>query len=154
MIKLAAGCALAACWTLAVAEPGTSAEELLGDANRVLQQLDAEQYAQVWQDAAPFVQARTSREPLVNLTRPSSQALGAVSMRGLASITRIRYTNVASVPDGLYANADYATTLASGRTVFERVSYQLESDVHWRLTAYVPRQSQGDASGPLPIAKS
>ena len=45
------------------------------------------------------------------------------------------------MPDGLYANLDYATTLTSGATVFERLSFRLD-DGRWHLTGYVPRQSQ------------
>jgi hypothetical protein len=142
LIRFAAACALAACYTLAVAEPGTSADELLGDATSVLQQVDSEQYAEVWQSLAPFVQARASQAQFVDSIRQSRQALGAVSKRGWASVTRIRYTHVTGVPDGLYANVDFATTLASGKSMFEKVSFQLQTDGQWRLTGYSPRQSQ------------
>ncbi|WP_429441927.1 DUF4019 domain-containing protein [Paraburkholderia sp. GAS33] len=153
MIRLAAACALATCCTLAVAEPGTSADELLADATRVLQQVDSEHYVEVWQGMAPFMQAKLSQEQFANLVRQSRQALGAVSKRGWASVTRIRYTNVAGVPDGLYANVDFATTLASGRTLFEKVSFQLENDGQWRLTGYIPRQSQDIGSSNSPGAE-
>ena len=70
------------------------------------------------------------------------QSVGAVRHRGWAQITRIRYTNASTPPDGLYANVDYATTLTSGATMFEKLSFRREDDGHWRLTGYVPRSSQ------------
>ncbi|WCM22560.1 DUF4019 domain-containing protein [Paraburkholderia bryophila] len=152
-IKFAAACAFAACYTLAAAEPGTSADELLADATRVLQQVDSGHYAEVWQGVAPFIQARTSQEQFVDSVRQSRQVLGTVSKRGWASVTRIRYTSVNGVPDGLYANVDFATTLASGKTMFEKVSFQLQNDGQWRLAGYSPRQSQDMGSDTSPVGK-
>jgi hypothetical protein len=144
--KFATACLLAAQCTFAVAEPGTSADELLADATRVLQQVDSERYAEVWQGVAPFIQAKVSQEQFVNSVRQSRQAVGTVSKRGWAAVTRIRYMSVTHVPDGLYANVDFSTTLASGQTVFEKVSFQLQSDGQWRLAGYSLRQSQGIGS--------
>jgi hypothetical protein len=139
--------------TPAVAEPGTSADELLADATSVLQQVDSEHYAEVWQGLASFTQAKISQEQFVNSVRQSRQALGAASTRGWASVTRIRHTNVIGVPDGLYANIDFATTLASGQIVFEKVSFQLQKEGQWRLTGYSPRQSQDMGSDTSVVGK-
>ena len=146
MVKVAVTCALAACCTLVVAEPGTSADELLGDAGRVLQQLDADHYDDLWQNAAPFVREKMTQDQFVDSMRRARQALGPVSSRGWASVTRIRYTKVTGVPDGLYANVDFSTNLSGGRTLYEMLSFQLESDGQWRFTGYMPRQSQDSAS--------
>ncbi|MCC8397591.1 DUF4019 domain-containing protein [Paraburkholderia sp. MMS20-SJTR3] len=152
-LRAFAAAALAACCTLtAAAEPGASADELLGDANRVLQQLDAGQYNALWQDAAPFMREKMSAQQFAGSLRQARQTVGAVSERGWAAVTRIRYTQVTGVPDGLYANVDFATTLADGHTLFEMVSFQLESDGQWRLTGYAPRQSQNAGTGPAQIA--
>ncbi|OLL30609.1 hypothetical protein BTH42_15710 [Burkholderia sp. SRS-W-2-2016] len=145
--------ALAACCTLAAAaEPGASADELLGDANRALQQIDAGQYDALWQSAAPFMREKMNEQQFAGSMRQARQTVGAVSKRGWAAVTRIRYTQVNGVPDGLYANVDFATTLADGHTLFEMVSFQLENDGQWRLTGYAPRQSQNAGAGPARIA--
>ncbi|VWD58077.1 membrane protein [Burkholderia lata] len=73
------------------------------------------------------------------------QSVGAVRHRGWAQITRIRYTNSGTTPDGLYANVDYTTTLTNGATMFEKLSFRLEDDGQWHLTGYVPRQAQNYA---------
>jgi hypothetical protein len=150
ILKLAAVCALATSASLAVAAPGTSADELLNDADHVLQQLDSNQYAEVWQNAAPFMKAKIPEDRFVSTASQTRSAFGAVTRRGWAQVTRIQYTGVSGFPDGLYANVDYATTLASGRTVFELVSFQLGSDGQWRVTGYVSRQTQNAPAAQAP----
>jgi hypothetical protein len=139
---LALACVTACGSTLAFAEQGASADELLNDANQVLQQLDTNRYAALWQDAAPFVKASMPQERFTSQMQQARQSVGAVTRRGWASVTRIQYNGVKGYPDGLYANVDFATTLASGRTMFEMLSFRLGDDGQWHLTGYVPRQNQ------------
>lgn len=141
ILKLAAVCVLATSGALAVAAQGTSADELLGDADRVIQQIDSNRYLDVWQHAAPFVKAKIPQDQFISATRQSRQALGVVTRRGWISVTRIQFAAQTGIPDGLYANVDYATTLANGRTGSELLSFQLGEDGTWRLTGYIPRQA-------------
>lgn len=145
ILKLAAVCVLATSATLAVAAQGSSADELLSDADRVFQQFDTNRYADAWQDAAPFVKAKIPQDQFVRTMSQARETLGAITRRGWSSIARIQYIGASGFPDGLYANVDYASTLASGRTVFELLSFQLGTDGQWHLTGYVPRQTQGMA---------
>ncbi|CAB3769326.1 hypothetical protein B7G54_30570 [Burkholderia puraquae] len=140
------GCAVASIAIGAHAQSaGDSADTLLSDSAAVLRQLDAGQYGAVWTNAAPFVKARIKQDPFAADMQRARQSVGAVRQRGWAQITRIRYTNTSTMPDGLYANVDYTTTLASGSTVFEKLSFRLDDDGQWHLTGYVPRQSQNYA---------
>ncbi|MGT0195811.1 DUF4019 domain-containing protein [Burkholderia pyrrocinia] len=138
------GCAVASIAIGAHAQSaGESADSLLRDSDAVFKQLDAGQYGAVWNDAAAFVKARIKQDQFAADMQQARQSVGAVSHRGWAQITRIRYTNASTTPDGLYANVDYATTLTNGATVFEKLSFRLDDDGRWHLTGYVPRQSQG-----------
>ncbi|KFL54272.1 membrane protein [Burkholderia pyrrocinia] len=138
------GCAVASIAIGAHAQSaGESADSLLRDSDAVFKQLDAGQYGAVWSDAAAFVKARIKQDQFAADMQQARQSVGAVSHRGWAQITRIRYTNASTTPDGLYANVDYATTLTNGATVFEKLSFRLDDDGRWHLTGYVPRQSQG-----------
>ena len=140
------GCAVASIAIGAHAQSaGESADTLLRDSDAVFKQLDAGQYDAVWTDAAPFVKARIKQDQFAADMPRARQSVGAVSHRGWAQVTRIRYTNTSTTPDGLYANVDYATTLTNGTTVFEKLSFRLEGDGRWHLTGYVPRQSQNFA---------
>lgn len=126
---------------------GTSADELLRAADYAIQQIDAGHYETVYADAAPFVKARYDAQRFANDTRLSRQAVGAIKSRGWAAVTRIVYKGAKDIPDGLYANVDYATTQSSDKVVFEKLSFRLETDGRWHLTGYVPRIAQGPVPG-------
>jgi len=137
------GCALASIAIGAHAQSGgESADALLRDADVVFKQLDTGQYGAVWADSAAFVKARIKQDQFAADMQHARQSVGPVSHRGWAQITRIRYTNSSSMPDGLYANLDYATTLTSGAIAYEKLSFRLDDDGRWHLTGYVPRQAQ------------
>lgn len=140
------GCAAASIAIGAHAQAaGESADTLLRDSDAVFKQLDAGQYGAVWSDAAPFVKTRFKQDQFAAQMQQARQSVGAVSHRGWAQVTRIRYERTTGMPDGLYANVDYATTLTSGATMFEKLSFRLETDGRWHLTGYVPRQTQSAA---------
>jgi len=126
----------------AIAGDGTSGDELLRDADQVFQQLDQGLYGDLWENSAPFVHGKLSKEKFVNDTQQVRQSLGVVTKRGWASIVRTRITNATNVPDGLYANLDFSSVLANGHTVYELLSFRLEPDGLWHLTGYTPRRSQ------------
>ena len=144
--KLAAACAAAAlCAGAHGAQAGPPADELLGNPHLVFAQLDAGQVAAIWQETAPFVRAKYAADGFESGLVQSRKALGTVDHRGWAAITRLTYSHDKVVPDGLYANVDYATWLADGRIVYEKVSFQLGGDGRWHFTGYEPRQSQSGA---------
>lgn len=121
---------------------GDSADELLHDADTILSQLDAGQFNDVWLNAADFVKTRMKDDQFVSDMRRARQTVGTVQHRGWAQVTRINFKGVSNMPDGLYANVDYATTLTTGTTVYEKLSFRLDGDGHWHLTGYTPRQTQ------------
>lgn len=144
--KWVAACALAAASTLAQAAPaGESADELLTSAAQVLKRIDAGDYATLWQQTAPFVRSLYTADRFANGIAQARKSVGPVNHRGWASVTRLTYSQAKDVPDGLYANVDYATRVADGRTVYEKVSFQLGSDGHWYFTGYDPRQNVAQA---------
>lgn len=151
--KLVAACALAAASALAHAAPaapaGESADELLTSAAQVLKRIDAGDYTALWQQTAPFVRSLYTADRFANGIAQARKSVGSVNQRGWASITRLTYTQVKDVPDGLYANVDYATRVADGRVVYEKVSFQLGSDGRWHFTGYDPRQAQAQAQAPV-----
>ncbi|WP_423760390.1 DUF4019 domain-containing protein [Burkholderia sp. NLJ2] len=103
------GCAAASIAIGAHAQSaGESADTLLRDSDAVFKQLDAGQYGAVWSDAAAFVKARIKQDQFAAEMQRARQSVGAVSHRGWAQVTRIRYTNASAMPGGLYANVDYA----------------------------------------------
>ncbi|VWC36122.1 membrane protein [Burkholderia lata] len=120
---------------------GESADELLNDANMVFRQLDAGQFADVWTNAADFVKARVKQDQFASEMRRARQLVGTVQHRGWAQVTRIQFNKGEKLPDGLYANVDFATTLTTGAKMYEKLSFRLDGDGHWHLTGYVPSPS-------------
>lgn len=146
-LKMIAACALAAASVLAHgAEAGDSADELLGNATLALKRIDAGDYTTLWQQTAPFVRGIYTADRFAAGLVQARKSVGTVSQRGWASVTRLTYTKVKDVPDGLYANVDYATRLTDGRVIYEKVSFQLGADGHWYFTGYDPRQNQEGAA--------
>lgn len=130
--------------TTAKAAPGTSADELLRDADAVLQQIDAAHGSVLWDNAAPFIKAKFPEPQFVAQLQRTRQSFGVVTTRGWASVTRLQYANDHDIPDGLYANVDYASHTADGKSVFELVSFRLESDNQWHMTGYNVRLTQSN----------
>jgi Protein of unknown function (DUF4019) len=137
----------------AAAQPGDSPDELVRDANNTLQLIDEAHFDIVWDGAAPFVKTKIEKGHFVTDAQRARQSLGTVTKRAWISVTRLQYTDDQNVPNGMYANVDFFTRLASGRTVFERLSFRLETDGQWHLTGYVPRQSQDFVITPPAVVK-
>ncbi|MFC7633611.1 DUF4019 domain-containing protein [Paraburkholderia humisilvae] len=135
-----------------VQQPGTSAEELISDADTVIKEIDAGNYAEVWKGMAPFVRAQETQSDFVSRVRQARQTMGPVAQRGWTGVNRVVIRNTQGVPDGLYANVDYVTSLASGRVVPEHLSFHLENG-RWYLTGYVPQLApRGPAANGAPPA--
>ena len=110
---------------------------------QVLGARDSGRAAEVWEEASPTVKARIPKAEWARSMADARQKVGAVAERTWASVVRIRYIEeTASMPAGLYANVDYSTRLRDGRTVFELLSFRQEADGTWRVTGYIPRQTQ------------
>lgn len=137
---LAAGLAAALPWAAA---QDASADQLIAAGLGVLAQIDADRVDDVWEGAAPFVKARIPRAELGNSLRDARKSVGTIAQRTWASVSRVRYAQAdGATPAGLYANIDFSTRLADGRTVFELVSLMQQPDGSWHLTGYIPRQRQ------------
>jgi hypothetical protein len=127
----------------AIAQEGTSADELIQTALSGLRQIDEDRSGELWEAASAFVKTKLPKAEFVNNIRRARQTVaGTVARRDWADVTRIRYLDDSTgVPPGQYANVDFATHLVNGKTVFEKVSFRLEPG-GWRLTGYVPREKQ------------
>lgn len=120
-----------------------SADRIIGSGLQALGQIDKGQTGEIWEDASPTVKARVPKAEWIRTVAESRQKVGAVTERTWASVVRIRQIeDTPALPSGLYANVDFSTRLSDGRTVFELLSFRQESDGRWRLTGYIPRQSQ------------
>ena len=120
-----------------------SADRIIENGFQVLGAIDSGRAAELWEEASPTVKARIPKAEWARSMADARQKVGAVAERTWASVVRIRYIeDTPSMPAGLYANVDYSTRLRDGRTVFELLSFRQEADGTWRVTGYIPRQTQ------------
>ncbi|MBH1966374.1 MAG: DUF4019 domain-containing protein [Comamonadaceae bacterium] len=127
------------------AGPGSSqsADELITAAQAVLSRIDSKQEDSLWQTAAPFMKALINQSEFQAQTREARAALGEVTERRWASVTRLIYpADSKTPPPGLYANVDFASVQKDGKTSFEMVSFRFNEQGFWELTGYRPRQAQ------------
>lgn len=126
----------------AIAQEGTSADELIQSALSGLRQIDENRSGELWDTTSAFVKTKLPRSEFVANMQRTRQTVGTVLRRDWASVVRIRYLDDSSgVPAGQYANVDFATTLTNNKIVFEKVSFRLEP-TGWKLTGYIPREQQ------------
>jgi hypothetical protein len=141
-LRLLAAFAFTASASCALAQEGTSADELVQAALTGLRQIDENRSAELWDATSAFVKTRLPKAEFVSNMQRTRQTVGTVVRRDWASVVRIRYLDDSSgVPAGQYANVDFATHLNNDKTVFEKVSFRLEPG-GWKLTGYVPRETQ------------
>jgi len=139
---LAASLAAAASGATAQPTEGTSADELVSAGLKALRQIDEDRASDLWDDTSAFVKTSKPRDQFLKELREARSTVGTVRKRDWASVVRVQYLDGSvTPPPGLYANIDYATRLANGTTVFEKLSFRLEPN-GWRLTGYQPRQNQ------------
>ena len=150
--RLLAACLMAASLSALAATqaPGTSPDELVRAAQETLQKTDADRLAELWDAGSGLLKNRVAKAAFIESTRKARQAMGPVKDRDWSGVMRVRYLagNEAGLPAGLYANVDFATHLASGKTAAERISFVLEGD-GWRFTGYV---ATPPATGASPAA--
>lgn len=140
--RFLAACTLALASSCALAQDGSSADELVQAGLTALKQIDEGRAGEIWDTASAFIKTRYPRADFVANTQRARQTVGTVTRRDWAGITRIRNPDdSAGIPAGLYANVDFSTRLENNKTVFEKVSFRLEPQ-GWRLTGYVPRENQ------------
>lgn len=122
------------------AAPGASADEILQLADRTVAQFEMAQYGAVWDAAAPMIRSAADKATFVRQMQATHKHDGDVSDHGWASIARIQYQNNRDIPDGLYANVDYAVHLKSGGVMYQVISFRLEEDGHWHFVGDAQRQ--------------
>lgn len=157
--KLVAGCLLAAAALGAVAadraSPGQSADELLQSARDTLRQLDEDRFGPLWDNASGVLKSRVPRAAFIDTTRKARQTLGSVKQRDWQNVTR-RTTatdgSLQDLPAGTYANVEYTTLLADGKTGSEKLSFSLEDGKRWHFTGYVAFRPETAAAAAAPVA--
>jgi hypothetical protein len=114
--------------------------EMSQAALQVMQLVDAERLGEIWDGASPVMQQAVTRDDFVRQISSDRAALGAVSARANAVVSRTQGQAGGPVPEGLYINVQTATRFANQpEPVRELVSFRLDEDRTWRVSGYTLR---------------
>ena len=106
-------------------------------AQKWLAGIDAGNYAQSWQTAAPAFQKSITEKDWVTALTAIRKPLGALGSR---SVTRAKsLTSMPGAPDGAYVVMEFAATFANKKIAFETVAFARQDDGSWRAVGYFIR---------------
>ena len=106
-------------------------------AAQVIQLVDQNRIAEVWEGASAVAKSVVSKGSFINQVASDRQKLGAPSERKQVGVTRAAYAAGGQVPAGNYINVVYATKFANApQPVRELVSFHLDNDKTWRVSGY------------------
>lgn len=106
-------------------------------AAQVIQLVDQNKIAEVWDGASAVAKSVVGKSSFVTQITSDRQKLGAPAERKQVGVTRAAYAAGGQVPAGNYINVVYATKFAnSPKPVRELVSFHLDNDKTWRVSGY------------------
>lgn len=111
--------------------------EMGAAAVKVAQLVDANRVGELWDGASTVARRAVPKAAFVTQLTTERTRLGALAGRGQPTITRVKYSAGAAVPEGLYINVSFPTRFAnSTQPVRELVSFRFDEDQVWRLAGY------------------
>jgi len=114
--------------------------EMSAAAVQIAQLVDANRAAEAWRGASAVARKSVTEQAFVSQLSADRNRLGALASRGQPVVTRVKYAEGATVPEGLYINVSFPTRFAnSAQPVRELVSFRLDEDRVWRLAGYSVR---------------
>lgn len=116
--------------------------EMGAAAVKAAQLVDANRAGELWDGASAVARRAVPKAAFVSQLTTERTRLGALAGRGQPTITRVKYSAGAAVPEGLYINVSFPTRFAnSAQPVRELVSFRFDEDKVWRLAGYSLRAS-------------
>ena len=111
--------------------------EMSKAAAQVIQLVDQNRLAEVWDGASAVAKSVVGKSNFVSQIAADRQKLGAPNERKQVGVTRAAYAVGGQVPAGNYINVVYATKFANApEPVRELVSFHLDNDKTWRVSGY------------------
>ncbi|MCF3495079.1 DUF4019 domain-containing protein [Stenotrophomonas maltophilia] len=116
--------------------------EMGAAALKAAQLVDANRAGELWDGASAVARRAVPKATFVSQLAAERTRLGALAGRGQPTITRVKYSPGAAVPEGLYINVSFPTRFANSvQPVRELVSFRFDEDQVWRLAGYSLRAS-------------
>lgn len=125
----------------AAAQPDMDPGSMATAARQVLELIDANRAAEVWEGSSNVAKRSITRDAFVQQAMAARASLGRAVSRTWLSVLRQQVdANAAqqpgNPPQGMYISVRFATTFANGRSAIELVTFRMDEDATWRLAGY------------------
>ncbi|MGB5529357.1 MAG: DUF4019 domain-containing protein [Ignavibacteriaceae bacterium] len=116
-------------------ESNSEAEKsAIASAQSWLEFVDAEKYAESWEEAAELFKSAISEVKWVESVQAVRKPLGKVISRKLDSQKYM--TSLPGAPDGEYVVIQYKTKFENKKSAVETITPMLDDDGNWRVSGY------------------
>jgi hypothetical protein len=99
-----------------------------------LRDIDNNNYAQSWTNAAAYFQQAITSEKLAESLQQARKPLGPLVSRKVKSAQEL--TSLPGAPDGRYIVMQFETSFANKKSAVETVTFMLEKDGQWKSCGY------------------
>jgi len=103
-------------------------------AQKWLALIDADNYADSWNEAAGYFRAAVNQEKWEQSLQAVRTPLGEIISRKVKS--KSYQTSVPGAPDGEYVIIQFQTSFQNKKTAIETVTPMLDKDGQWRVSGY------------------
>ena len=115
------------------ASPGKEKAAVVA-AQKWLALIDADNYADSWNEAAGYFRAAVNQEKWEQSLQAVRTPLGKIISRKVKS--KVYQTSVPGAPDGEYVIIQFQTSFQNKKSAIETVTPMLDKDGQWRLSGY------------------
>jgi len=103
-------------------------------AQKWLALIDADNYADSWNEAAGYFRAAVNQEKWEQSLQAVRTPLGKIISRKVKS--KVYQTSVPGAPDGEYVIIQFQTSFQNKKSAIETVTPMLDKDGQWRVSGY------------------
>ena len=104
--------------------------------NSIVQMIDQNRSADVWDSAAAGAKAAVPRNVFIGRINEIRTALGPPKSRSWKAVKRQTVPAGAQAPAGRYMSVEYDTVFGADKPAQELVTFRLEEDGTWRFMGY------------------
>ena len=118
----------------AVAKSAEKEKAAAASAERWLQMVDSEKYAESWKEAAVLFKDAINQEQWEQSLQAVRKPLGKLITRKMK--TNTYKTSLPGAPDGEYVIIEFATSFEHKNSAIETVTPMMDKDGKWRVSGY------------------
>ena len=118
----------------AVAKSAEKEKAAAASAERWLQMVDSEKYAESWKEAAVLFKDAINQEQWQQSLQAVRKPLGKLITRKMK--TNTYKTSLPGAPDGEYVIIEFATSFEHKKSAIETVTPMMDKDGKWRVSGY------------------